>query len=945
MKTKITLLLFVCLTARMAAQNTLQVPTQFSTIQSAIDASQSGDTVLVDEGEYFENLRFKGKSIVLSSRFYLTQSASTIVNTIINGSQPVHPDTASCVLIVDGEGPSTVVQGFTITGGKGTRWFDPAGAGTFREGGGILTEGTSPTIQFNIIRNNEVGPVGTGMVSNGGGGIRSGEGGPIIRNNWIHHNKGGGYGGAVVYNYCTGQIYNNLISYNEAGKDFGGGGLWFTGTDQNTVVQVFNNTIVHNKSTGTGAYGGKGGGIFVFSIKLETKNNIVWANTQTSGTVIAKFGSVVNATYSDIQGGYTGNGNLNLDPLFSDTTWFSLKNTSPCVDTGDPSAPDLAANGVTIFPSLGSEIGDMGVFGGPFANILPFGFLPSKAFKAVSEGPLVSVPSDSRSINFVDVNNDGWDDIFVTNGPQVGAKNLLYMNDGTGNYTQITTDDIVNDSKPFDGATFADCDNDGDLDAYAVTWYGVKNFLYRGNGDGSFNYDGSAAPSNVATYSETASWGDYDGDGFVDLYVTNSAGNKKNLLFHNEAGDSFTPVNTGAHVTDAHTSRSANWVDYDNDCDLDLFVSNEENEPDDLYRNDGAQGFVKVTTGAPSLASRSSMSSSWGDVDNDGDLDLFVANTGNFTPQFNQFFQNNGNGTFTEVTTGDLVTDGGCSFGSNFGDYDNDGDLDLVVSNGFCSGQIVNFLYKNDGLGNFERDLESLPDYTTPCSYGTAWGDVNNDGFLDLGIATCKNSSTSPLPENLFYINNGNTNNWLKVKMIGTESNHSAIGARVWVTATINGQSVTQMREISAQSGYCGQNSLTTHFGLGDATSVTEIRVKFGCGEEMVMPNEEVNQLLEITEAIPPSSTKQLDNQSFVVSVSPNPTSDSFMVAVDNLAKPMPLKLRITNAQGKLVFEKKYPMVQKQLHENFSKTSLGIGTGIHFLTVEGEGLVKAVLIN
>ncbi|MEK7256849.1 MAG: CRTAC1 family protein, partial [Bacteroidota bacterium] len=257
----------------------------------------------------------------------------------------------------------------------------------------------------------------------------------------------------------------------------------------------------------------------------------------------------------------------------------------------------------------------------------------------------------------------------------------------------------------------------------------------------------------------------------------------------------------------------------DGDGDLDLYVSNEENQPDNLYRNDGGGTFTKLTNadGAPGLSNRSSMSSSWGDVDNDGDLDLFVANSEFLVAQNNQLFKNDGDGTFTEITTGQLVTDGGCSYGSNFEDYDNDGDLDLAAANGYCNGQIVNFLYQNDGQGNFSRDHESIENLTTPCSYGAAWGDVNNDGFPDLVIATCKNSSGAPLPSDLFYLNNGNCNNWLKIKLQGTTSNRSAIGAKVWVKATIGGQQVTQLREISAQSGYCGQNSLVAHFGLGDA--------------------------------------------------------------------------------------------------------------------------------
>lgn len=453
----------------------------------------------------------------------------------------------------------------------------------------------------------------------------------------------------------------------------------------------------------------------------------------------------------------------------------------------------------------------------------------AQLFTKVSVGDIVNTPSDSRSINCVDVNGDGFDDVFISNGPSVGAPNFLYLNNGDGTFTTVFDDPIVMDTSAFDGATFADIDNDGDLDAYVVSWYGLKNYFYR-NEEGSFTYEPDNASGALGTYSETASWSDQDGDGYVDLYVTNSGGDKKNLFYENNGGDDFSVISDGPVATNAYYSRGVNWVDYDNDGDPDLFVCNESNQKNNIYNNEGNGTFVKVEDLAPVSATSSSMSSSWGDVDNDGDLDLFIANSSYFNEEDNQLFFNDGDGSFSEATEMPVSGDGGCSYSSSFIDYDNDGDLDLFVGNGYCGGEINNFLYKNDGTGNFEKDTIALPDYSTPCSFGAAWGDFDDNGFMDLVVSTCKNSSSSPLADNMMFMNNGNDNHWLKIKLQGTVSNGSAIGARVVVTTMIDGEEVTQMREINSQDGYCSQNSMTAHFGLGDASGQVEVQVFWPSG-------------------------------------------------------------------------------------------------------------------
>jgi hypothetical protein len=308
-------------------------------------------------------------------------------------------------------------------------------------------------------------------------------------------------------------------------------------------------------------------------------------------------------------------------------------------------------------------------------------------------------------------------------------------------------------------------------------------------------------------------------------------------------------ISSGEIVNDSHVSRGVSWVDYDLDGDEDMYVANESSQSNDLYQNNGDATFTKITSGPEVSDTRSTMSASWGDIDNDGDPDLYTANSGNFVGQKNQLYINNGDGTFSEITTGDAVTDNGCSFSSAFEDYDNDGDLDLAVSNGFCNGTILNFLYLNDGAGNFTRDLSSITDLTTPCSYGCAFGDVNNDGFPDLIFATCNNNVAGSDPVDVFYLNNGNGNHWLKVKVEGTISNHSAIGAKVKVKSMIDGNPVWQYREITSQSGYCSQNSMIAHFGLGSTNSVDSVAVIFPGGKDTLITNVASDQQLFIKEA------------------------------------------------------------------------------------------------
>ena len=506
------------------------------------------------------------------------------------------------------------------------------------------------------------------------------------------------------------------------------------------------------------------------------------------------------------------------------------------------------------------------------------------------------LPEDMGSgAGFADIDNDGDIDLYIVNIPHpftqdVGPDsktNVLYRNNGDGTFTNITHIAGVGHQGYGMGCVFADYDGDGNIDLY-VTNYGA-NVLYRNNGDGTFRDVTETAGIGCELWSTGAAFADVDGDTDLDLYVCNyvtydldkleqmqeeslqsgkpvpSALNphvfepQDNVFYRNNGNGTFTDVTTEVGIA-APGGRSMQCLfsDFDNDNDLDLYVAN-DTSVNYTYRNDGNGTFTDVSDESWAADFRGSMGVSAGDYDGDGDIDLFMSH---WVDEENALYRNllveSGSQNpptskqirFVDESYSAMLAEVGIKqigWGTTLFDYDNDGDLDIFVTNGSTFQELkqpevlipqVDALFSNNGDGTFTDVSEStgITALPTRVGRGATFGDYDNDGDVDIFIVN------NHAPPTLLRNDGGNRNNWLHVELVGIGGNQNAIGAKIQLKTADQ----TQIREIYAGDSYMSANSFVVEFGVGSATQIETLRVTWLNGDTQARHNIPINQRVRV---------------------------------------------------------------------------------------------------
>lgn len=490
--------------------------------------------------------------------------------------------------------------------------------------------------------------------------------------------------------------------------------------------------------------------------------------------------------------------------------------------------------------------------------------------------------------SMVDLDGDGYVDLYA-------APRTLFRNDGTGRFATLPSLSFT-PQQGASGASWADLDNDGDNDVVVASYPSKVLF----NNAGTFADSSPQVPGFTAYASWAAAIGDYNGDRELDFIFAHAngfhPGTPAPCRLYIQGQPVFSPW---ADTSYSFTTQLAPytvpyWSDYDLDGDMDLFIASGPAtgtaDFDPCFKNlkveTGMDTLVQMTTELFAMQTQDGQCYNFVDYDNDGDLDLCLTNYIGATTRLYR----NDMGVYTTVATPFSTTSP--NLANCWGDYDNDGDQDVIIANGNVAARY----YRNNGNATFTYLPNGFSTPTAVCCIAN--GDVDNDGDLDLFVNGIGNNGSGTSVG--LYLNDtvAGNRNFVNLSLVGVASNRSAIGATVRVKATINGSPVWQLREVNAQNTFQGQNDLRVHVGLGNAAVVDSLVVTWPSGAVDVHVNALANAFYQVTEGMGiatharPAHWEGMDWEVF-----PNPVHDLLTIACPGQGEA--LTYRILDARGR----------------------------------------------